>query len=110
MFVRPEGIKPAADLGPDEVLEDNVFSVLRKLAEDYDPTDAHAAHAYVQEHVQRGEYLTGLLHCRPTAATEFHPASRHAARRRWPRRGRRAAARSRPAVRGRCARARTALR
>ena len=34
MFVRPEGIKPAADLGPDEVLEDNVFSVLRKLGFD----------------------------------------------------------------------------
>lgn len=31
MFVRPEGIRPDANLGPDLVLEDNVFSVLRKL-------------------------------------------------------------------------------
>ncbi|MDH4393099.1 MAG: kdo(2)-lipid A phosphoethanolamine 7''-transferase [Aquabacterium sp.] len=31
MFVRPEGLQAAADMGPDIVLEDNVFSVLRKL-------------------------------------------------------------------------------
>ena len=31
MFVRPEGIQPDANLGPDLILEDNVFSVLHKL-------------------------------------------------------------------------------
>ena len=31
MFVRPEGIRPNPGMGPDTVLEDNVFSVLRKL-------------------------------------------------------------------------------
>ena len=31
MFVRPEGLQADANLGPDLVLEDNVFSVLRKL-------------------------------------------------------------------------------
>jgi KDO II ethanolaminephosphotransferase len=34
MFVRPEGIIPATDLGPDTVIEDNVFSVLRQLGFD----------------------------------------------------------------------------
>lgn len=31
MFVRPEGIETAADMGPDTIVEDNVFSVLRHL-------------------------------------------------------------------------------
>lgn len=31
MFVRPEGLRPAPDMGPDTVLEDNVFSVFSHL-------------------------------------------------------------------------------
>lgn len=57
-------------------LHDGSRVVLRKLAEDYDPTDGHAAYGYVQQHASRGEYLTGLLHCRPTADTEFHALNR----------------------------------
>lgn len=57
-------------------LHDGNRVVLRKLAEDYDPTDAHRAYDYVQQHITRGEYLTGLLHCRSTAETEFHALSR----------------------------------
>jgi len=57
-------------------LHDGNQVVLRKLAEDYDPTDAHRAYDYVQQHITRGEYLTGLLHCRSTAETEFHALSR----------------------------------
>jgi 2-oxoglutarate ferredoxin oxidoreductase subunit beta len=57
-------------------LHDGSRVVLHKLAEDYDPTDSHAAYARIQEHAARGEYLTGLLHCRPTEATEFHALNR----------------------------------
>jgi 2-oxoglutarate ferredoxin oxidoreductase subunit beta len=69
-----------ADYSPGEALpvmmHDGSRVVLRKLATDYDPTDAHKAHAYVQEHLARGEHLTGLLHCRPTEDTEFHGLNR----------------------------------
>ena len=57
-------------------LHDGSRVVLRKLAEDYDPTDSHAAYSQVQQHAARGEYLTGLLHCRPTTTTEFHVLNR----------------------------------
>jgi 2-oxoglutarate ferredoxin oxidoreductase subunit beta len=69
-----------ADYGAGEalpvMLHDGSRILLRKLAPDYDPTDSHAAHTYVQEHINRGEYLTGLLHCRPTEPTEFHTLNR----------------------------------
>jgi 2-oxoglutarate ferredoxin oxidoreductase subunit beta len=58
------------------MLHDGSRVVLRKLAEDYDPTDAHAAYDYVQQHIAKGEYLTGLLHCRPSIDTEFHALNR----------------------------------
>lgn len=58
------------------LLHDGSRVVLRKLASDYDPTDAHAAYDYVQQHATRGEYLTGLLHCRSTADSEFHTLNR----------------------------------
>ena len=54
------------------VLHDGSRIVLRKLAAGYDPADAQKAHGFVHEHMARGEYLTGLLHCRPTVAEEFH--------------------------------------
>jgi 2-oxoglutarate ferredoxin oxidoreductase subunit beta len=58
------------------MLHDGSRVLLRKLASDYDPTDAHRAYDYVQQHIAKGEYLTGLLHCRPTADTEFHALNR----------------------------------
>jgi 2-oxoglutarate ferredoxin oxidoreductase subunit beta len=54
------------------MLHDGSRVVLRKLAEDYDPSDELAAHDYVQQHIAKGEYLTGLLHCRSTQDSEFH--------------------------------------
>jgi 2-oxoglutarate ferredoxin oxidoreductase subunit beta len=58
------------------MLHDGSRVVLRKLAADYDPSNAQAAHAYVHEHITRHEYLTGLLHCRPTTSEEFHQLNR----------------------------------
>ncbi|MFZ8984797.1 MAG: 2-oxoacid:ferredoxin oxidoreductase subunit beta [Steroidobacteraceae bacterium] len=36
--------------------------VLKKLDHDYDPTDRARALAYVQEHIARGEHVTGLIY------------------------------------------------
>jgi len=58
------------------MLHDGCRVVLRKLAEDYDPTDELRSHDYVQQHIAKGEYLTGLLHCRSTQDTEFHSLNR----------------------------------
>jgi 2-oxoglutarate ferredoxin oxidoreductase subunit beta len=58
------------------MLHDGSRVVLRKLAADYDPTDSLHAHDYVQQHIAKGEYLTGLLHCRPTQDIEFHALNR----------------------------------
>jgi 2-oxoglutarate ferredoxin oxidoreductase subunit beta len=58
------------------MLHDGSRVVLRKLAADYDPTDGHRAYDYVQQHIAKGEYLTGLLHCRATTDTEFHTLNR----------------------------------
>ena len=56
-------------------LHDGNRVVLRKLAADYDPSDERKAYDYVREHIDKGEYLTGLLHCRPTTDSEFHAAN-----------------------------------
>ena len=65
-----------ADYGAGEampvVMHDGSRVLLRKLAADYDPTDSHKAYTYVQDHLARGEVLTGLLHLRSTEKTEFH--------------------------------------
>ncbi len=39
----------------------------RRVASDYDARDRDAAYAYVREHQQRGEIVTGLLHIDPSA-------------------------------------------
>jgi len=52
-------------------MHDGSRIVLRKLAEDYDPTDRIAAMAAIQEHMRAGEYLTGLLYFEPSNR-EFH--------------------------------------
>jgi 2-oxoglutarate ferredoxin oxidoreductase subunit beta len=41
---------------------------LRKLAEDYDPSDRFAAMGYVQSHYARGEIVTGLLYVEAEAS------------------------------------------
>ncbi|HTV79611.1 MAG TPA: 2-oxoacid:ferredoxin oxidoreductase subunit beta [Steroidobacteraceae bacterium] len=53
------------------VLHDGSRIVLRKCQADYDPTSRAAASAAIQEHMKRGEYLTGLLHVE-TSQGEFH--------------------------------------
>lgn len=53
------------------VMHDGSQIVLRKCQAGYDPTDRVAASAYIQEHLKRGEYLTGLLHVQPSQG-EFH--------------------------------------
>ena len=71
-FIAPrEPIRAGYDEGkavPVE-LHDGSRVLLRKVAPDYDPTDRAAAFAYLQEHEQRGEIVTGLLYIeerRPT--------------------------------------------
>jgi 2-oxoglutarate ferredoxin oxidoreductase subunit beta len=41
---------------------------LRKLRDDYDPTDRYAALSYMNAHHARGEIVTGLLHLDPVAS------------------------------------------
>ncbi|HEY6457384.1 MAG TPA: 2-oxoacid:ferredoxin oxidoreductase subunit beta [Steroidobacteraceae bacterium] len=53
------------------VLHDGSRIVLRKCQAGYDPTDRAAASACIQEHMKRGEYLTGLLHVEASQG-EFH--------------------------------------
>ena len=44
------------------MLHDGSWVKLRKLAEDYDPTNRDAAYSYVREHQKKGEVVTGLLY------------------------------------------------
>lgn len=53
------------------VLHDGSRILLRKLANDYDPTDRIAAAAHIQERLQQQEILTGLLYM-ATGQKEFH--------------------------------------
>ena len=46
---------------------------LRKLHEDYDPTNRYEALSYINEHQERGEVVTGLLYLDPLA-TDLHEA------------------------------------
>ena len=47
-------------------LHDGSRVVLKKLAEDYDPTDKLQAVRVLHETVSRGEYATGLLYVEPS--------------------------------------------
>lgn len=40
--------------------------LLRKVAEDYDPTDRQGAYAHIREHQERGEVATGILYVSET--------------------------------------------
>ncbi|HLK14753.1 MAG TPA: 2-oxoacid:ferredoxin oxidoreductase subunit beta [Fimbriimonadaceae bacterium] len=47
------------------VMHDGSSVHLRKLAEDYDPTDRDGAYSHIREHQARGEVVTGLLYVDP---------------------------------------------
>jgi 2-oxoglutarate ferredoxin oxidoreductase subunit beta len=53
------------------VLHDGSRILLRKLDENYDPTNREAASAAIQERLKKGEFLTGLLFVDPNGK-EFH--------------------------------------
>ncbi|MEZ5498084.1 MAG: 2-oxoacid:ferredoxin oxidoreductase subunit beta [Steroidobacteraceae bacterium] len=63
------------DYAPGETIEvalhDGGKVLLRKLAADYDPTNAAAALAYVRARLKLNEFVTGLLHLKPNDQ-EFH--------------------------------------
>jgi 2-oxoglutarate ferredoxin oxidoreductase subunit beta len=44
------------------LLHDGSWVRLRKVAEDYDPTDRDRSYAYIRERQMDGEVVTGLLH------------------------------------------------
>jgi len=58
---------------------DGTLLRLRSLHPEYDPTDRHAAMAFVHTHQARGEVLTGLLYVDPLA-TDLHTALNTTAR------------------------------
>ena len=47
------------------MMHDGSWVRLRKVAEDYDPTDRDRAYAYIRERQRAGEVITGLLHISP---------------------------------------------
>lgn len=57
------------------VLHDGSRVVLRKLDATYDPSNATRAQNYVEERINQGEYVTGLLHLRE-ADHEFHAVNK----------------------------------
>ena len=57
-----------------EVLQhDGSYLRLRKLDDNYDPTNRYAALSYINEHQERGEVVTGLLYLDPLAS-DLHEA------------------------------------
>ena len=49
-------------------LHDGSSVNLRKIAEDYDPTDRDRAYSFIRDHQARGEVCTGLLYIDPTSS------------------------------------------
>jgi 2-oxoglutarate ferredoxin oxidoreductase subunit beta len=68
----PHAREITAEYAPGSVravtLHDGSVVNFRKVAEDYDPTDRDAAHAYLMERQRAGEVATGLLYIDPAAA------------------------------------------
>ena len=64
-----------AEYAPGELIEvqqhDGSMLRLKKLKDDYDPTDRLTAMNYMQSHAARGEVVTGLLYVDPLA-TDLH--------------------------------------
>ena len=52
----------------DVMMHDGSVVRLRKIDEDYDPTDRDSAYAYIRERQRKGEVPTGLLYIAPQAA------------------------------------------
>jgi 2-oxoglutarate/2-oxoacid ferredoxin oxidoreductase subunit beta len=81
-FITPR-TEITASAAPGEVVDvrqhDGGLLRLRSLHPDYDPTDRHAAMAYMHTHQARGEILTGLLYVDPLA-TDLHTALNTSAR------------------------------
>jgi 2-oxoglutarate ferredoxin oxidoreductase subunit beta len=50
------------------MLHDGSWVRLRKIAENYDPADRDRAYAFIREHQQQGEVLTGLLFLSPDSS------------------------------------------
>jgi 2-oxoglutarate ferredoxin oxidoreductase subunit beta len=71
------GAEITADYAPGSVIDvpqhDGSVLRLRKLHDEYDPTDRYAAMSYMQSHAARGEIVTGLLYL-DALATELHTA------------------------------------
>lgn len=75
-FMTP-GSEITTEYAPGTMVEvpqhDGTVLRLRKLHDDYDPTDRYAAMSYMQQHAERGEVVTGLLYLDPLA-TDLHTA------------------------------------
>ncbi len=75
-FITP-GEEITAQYAPGEVLavkqHDGSIVNLRKLREDYDPTDRYQAMQYIEKHAARGEVVTGLLYL-DALVTDLHAA------------------------------------
>jgi 2-oxoglutarate ferredoxin oxidoreductase subunit beta len=75
-FMTP-GEETIVEYAPGDVLDvpqpDGTLLRLRKLHEDYDPTDRFGALSYMNAHAQHGEVVTGLLYLDPLA-TDLHMA------------------------------------
>jgi 2-oxoglutarate ferredoxin oxidoreductase subunit beta len=56
------------------LLHDGNWVRLRKVAEDYDPTDRDQTYAYVRERQKAGEVATGLLFISPDSS-DLHEQS-----------------------------------
>jgi 2-oxoglutarate ferredoxin oxidoreductase subunit beta len=73
----PQGSEITASYAPGEVVDvpqhDGSTLRLRKLHEDYDPTDRYATMSYMNSHAARGEVVTGLLYLDPLP-TDLHTA------------------------------------
>jgi len=71
--VQADFVPPAspitADYEPGSVrnvmLHDGSWVRLRKVADDYDPTDRDRAYSYIRDRQSEGELVTGLLHLSP---------------------------------------------
>jgi 2-oxoglutarate ferredoxin oxidoreductase subunit beta len=72
-IVQADFVPPAKEITTDYaaggvrnvMMHDGSWVRLRKVAEDYDPTDRDRAYAYIRERQREGEVVTGLLHITP---------------------------------------------
>jgi 2-oxoglutarate ferredoxin oxidoreductase subunit beta len=72
-IVRADFVPPASEITTDYeagtvrtvTMHDGGIVRLRKVAEDYEPTDRDRAYAFIREHQAAGEIVTGLLYISP---------------------------------------------